>query len=143
DLLNMAENNSSDVVYAKYNGDKGRSWGKRPFSKGNIDSAFITDHHLVRSLMCSKLIRTSLLKNNFIFFPLDIKIGEDRVFMMSVLGSSSKVSILGEKPYYYITNHDSDKLTNSGSNLTHDYEVVSRVFKMISDCSLGEKNKIL
>lgn len=143
DLLNMAENNSSDVVYAKYNGDKGRSWGKRPFSKGNIDSAFISDHHLVRSLMCSKLIRTSLLKNNFIFFPLDIKIGEDRVFMMSVLGSSSKVSILGEKPYYYITNHDSDKLTNSGSNLTHDYEVVSRVFKMISDCSLGEKNKIL
>lgn len=142
DLLDMAENNSSDVVYAKYDGDKGRSWGKRPFAKGNINSALISDHHLVRSLMCSKLIRTSLLKNNFIFFPLDIKIGEDRVFMMNVLASSAKISILGEKPYYYITNHDSDKLTNNVSNLIHDYEVVSRVFKVINDSSLDKKNKI-
>lgn len=141
-MLESAEKSNSDLVYVKYDGDKGRSWGKRPFTKGNVSNANIVENHLVRSLMCSKLVLNNILKKNDIFFPIDVRIGEDRIYMMNVLSHVKKICILGDMPYYYITNHDGDKLTILPSNLKHDFEVVSRGFKFIYFSNMHINDKI-
>lgn len=143
EMLTMAEENSSDIVYAKYSGDKGRPWGKRPFLKGNVSDAKISKNHLVRSLMSSKLIRSNIIKSNNIFYPLHIKVGEDRVFMMSILSLCNKFSILGEKPYYYITNHDFGRITSSGLNLRADLDINLLVFNNVSfNCGDNKSKKV-
>jgi len=143
EMLTMAEENSSDIVYVKYSGDKGRPWGKRPFLKGNVSDAKISKNHLVRSLMSSKLIRSNIIKSNNIFYPLHIKVGEDRVFMMSILSLCNKFSILGEKPYYYITNHDFGRITSSGLNLRADLDINLLVFNNVSfNCGDNKSKKV-
>ncbi|NNH34574.1 glycosyltransferase family 2 protein [Acinetobacter sp. NIPH 2377] len=143
EMIEIAEYNSSDLVYIKYDGDKGRPWGVRPFLKGNVQSASIGKNHLVRSLMSSKLIRSKILKDNKIFYPLDIIVGEDRVFMISILSSAKKISILGEKPYYYITNHDFGRLTQSGVDLKSDLKIVYLSFRNILHSGKIESEKIV
>lgn len=131
DLLDCAEKNNSDLIYVKIQGDKGRTFGIRPFSKGDVDKASIHHNHLVRSLMPIKLMKRHILLDHNIYFPLDIKVGEDRIFMMHVLAKVKRISILGDKPYYYVTNHDGERMTNAEQSLHQDYEIVSRCFKHI------------
>ncbi len=145
EMLNSIKKNDADLVYIKYDGDKGRSWGKRPFIKGDVLGASISGNHLVRSLMSSKLIRSDIIKDNKIFYPMNIKVGEDRLFMMQVLIACKKINILGSKPYYYITNHDQVRLTHSGSDFSSDYRIVSGVFNeiILSNLNLESKSEIL
>lgn len=141
DMLVQAQQNNSDVVYVKYDGDPGRPWGKRPFVKGDVSKADIATNHLVRSLMSSKLIRSDILKDNKIYYPLDIKVGEDRVFMMEVLSHASRYSILGNKPYYYIVNHDEGRLTHVGIDLVADFKINNRVIDNIFIASMSESKR--
>ena len=141
DLIEMSYKNNSDMVYVKFDGDKGRPWGKRPFAKGDVDVSSIAKNHLVRSLMAPKLIKRSLLIRNNIYYPVDIKVGEDRVFMMQVISKAKTISILGSKPYYYITNHDQGRLTHAPQNLEQDFYIVSRIFKSIYMADKSENDK--
>lgn len=145
EMLDSVKQNDADVVYVKYSGDKGRSWGTRPFLKGNVLNASISSNHLVRSLMSSKLIRAEVIKKNKIFYPMNIKVGEDRLFMMQVLIASNKFNILGDKPYYYITNHDQGRITHSGVDLLADYRIISGVFQsvFVSEKTTKEKMEIV
>lgn len=141
ELYKCIQKNDSDIVYLKIDGDKGRSFGIRPFAKGNVDKASISSNHLVRSLMPSKLVKKSMILEHNIFFPIDIKVGEDRVFMIHALAKSRKISILADKPYYYLTNHEQDRMTFATQSLEQDFEIVSRTFKHIylSGKSLKDK----
>ncbi|RJT32050.1 glycosyltransferase family 2 protein [Rahnella woolbedingensis] len=141
ELLNCVKRTDPDIVYLKIDGDKGRKFGIRPFAKGNVDRASISGNHLVRSLMPSKLVKKSLIIENNIFFPIDIKVGEDRVFMIHALSKSRRISILADKPYYYLTNHEQERMTNAVQSLEQDFEIVSRGFKHIylSGKSVSEK----
>lgn len=142
DLYECAERNNPDMVYLKIDGDKGRPFGKKPFQYGNIDNASISDNHLTRSLMPSKMVKSSVINKSGIHFPVDIKVGEDRVFIIHALSKSKKISVLADKPYYYLTNHSDGRLSHVPQGLDKDFEIVSRTLKHIylSDKSAAEKS---
>jgi len=143
DLYSCAEKNNSDVIYLRIEGDPGRPFGKRPFAQGDIDYATVWDNHLTRSLMPSKMIKYSLVKSRDIYFPIDIKVGEDRVFFIEALAFSNRISILANKPYYYLTNHDSDRLTHVKEPISKSLDIISRTFRSIyfSNYSHGDKKR--
>lgn len=67
-MFKSIQKNDSDIVYLKLDGDKGRSFGVRPFAKGNVDKASISRESFgPRSLMPIKLIRRSMIIENNIF----------------------------------------------------------------------------
>ncbi|UTU29104.1 glycosyltransferase family 2 protein [Escherichia coli] len=140
-LYDCALKNNPDVVYLRIDGDKGRVFGQKPFKKGNVDLASIADDHLVRSLMPSKMIKRTMLIEHGILFPVDIKVGEDRVFILQCLSKAKRISILADKPYYYLTNHDGDRLTFSVQTLEKDLEIVSRTFRAIYNADMSLENK--
>ena len=141
DLLDLVDKENSDIIYLKINGDKGRPFGIRPYKKGDVLQASIDKDHLVRSLMPSKLIRKSLLIKNNIYFPIDIKVGEDRVFLIQALSKAKKISILANRPYYYLVNHDQERLTFAYQTLEQDLELVSRTMRYISRSNLKIEEK--
>ncbi|MDM0034576.1 glycosyltransferase family A protein [Variovorax sp. J22P271] len=96
--------NTSDITYLKLSGSE-RNYGTRPFKNGNVAHAKLREDHLLRSMHCFKLFRTSFLIDNRIFFPPGIKIGEDRLFMLHAISLAKGVSILGTKPYIHMTSH--------------------------------------
>lgn len=50
---------------------------------------------------CGKFYKTSLIKENNIFFPNDIYCGEDRVFYLKALDNAKNINVLDEALYYY------------------------------------------
>lgn len=141
DLLDCAERNNPDVVYLKIDGDKGRPFGRKPFQYGNIDNASIADNHLTRSLMPSKMVKKSIIFANGIHFPVDIKVGEDRVFIIHALSKAKKISVLADKPYYYLTNHFDDRLSYAPQGLDRDFEIISRTFRHINMSNKNHNDK--
>jgi len=141
DLLEIVNKENPDITYLKINGDKGRPFGIRPYKNGDVLKASIHKDHLVRSLMPSKLIRKSLLIKNNIYFPIDIKVGEDRVFLIQALSKAKKISILANRPYYYLVNHDQERLTFAHQTLEQDLELVSRTMRYISRSNLNIEEK--
>jgi glycosyltransferase involved in cell wall biosynthesis len=124
-LIDMAEKNNSDIVYVKYLADAGRSYSIRPFRKGNVAKANFKNNHLCRSLASYKLFRSSIIKGNKIFFPIANQIAEDRIFTIKVLANTDHISILADKPYLHIVQHEGEHLTKTPRTIKNDFSVIS------------------
>lgn len=59
--------------------------------------------------------------------------------MIHALAKSREISILADKPYYYITNHEQERMTFATQSLEQDFEIVSRSFRHIY---LSEKRMV-
>lgn len=134
-MLALANRNNSDMVYVKIEGVGGRGSPLRTYKNGTIDNANCRDHHLMRSLAPSKMIRTRMLKDNFISFPIN-KVGEDKVFIVEALCWSNRISILADKPYYYLVKHEANDeggkhLSQSSRSLNNFYFVIGRCLSAI------------
>lgn len=112
----MALRNDSDIVYVKLGGPRGTN--KRSFRKELVDSADILNHHLMRTLKIFKFHKTSMLKNNKIFFNQSIDVFEDMLFSCICLSFSEKISILADKEYYILEKHNEGHLSQVKMNLS-------------------------
>lgn len=141
-MLALANRNNSDMVYVKIEGVGGRGSPLRAFKNGTVHNATFKDNHLMRSLSPLKLIRTRILKDNFISFPSN-KVAEDKIFMVEALCWTDTISILADKSYYYATKHNGNNnegkhLSQTSSNLHNDYFVISRCLSAIYNRMLRE-----
>jgi hypothetical protein len=123
-LTNMVEKNNSDIVYVKYSSDTGRSYPVRAYKKGNVAKADFQKNHLCRSLAVFKLFKSSLIKNNKIFFPIEYRVFEDRVFMIRALANADHVSILADKSYYNLVRHENEHLTHTPRTIKNDFSII-------------------
>lgn len=108
DAIDFAEENNSDVVYFKIIADEGIGAPVRPFKKGDVPIADITDDHLMRSLAVYKLLRRSMIKNNNILFNPSIAVAEDKLFMCQIHAVAKVTSVLANKNYYRRCRHDNE-----------------------------------
>ena len=63
----------------------------------------------------SALYKTSLIKEKNIFFPINLPLGEDRIFLINALVNSETIDIIDDAYYVYL--HNEVSATNS-SNIT-------------------------
>jgi hypothetical protein len=123
-LTNMVEKNNSDIVYVKYSSDTGRSTPFRAYKKGNVAKADFQKNHLCRSFSPLKLFKSSLLKNNKIFFPIEHRVFEDRVFMIKALANAEHISVLADKPYLNIVRHAGEHLGKTPRTIKNDFSII-------------------
>ncbi len=112
----IANKNDSDMVYVKLGGARGNN--KRSFRKEFVDDADILNHHLMRSLKIFKFHKTKMLKDNKILFNPSIDVFEDMLFSCMCLSYSDKVSILADKEYYFLEQHDEGHLSHTKMDLS-------------------------
>lgn len=139
-MLALANRNNSDMVYVKIEGVGGRGSPLRTYKNGTIDNANCRDHHLMRSLTPSKMVRTRVIRDNFISFHVN-KISEDRIFIVEALCWSKTISILADKPYYYLVKHESNN--EGGKHLSQSNRHLNNFYFVISCCLSAVFNKML
>lgn len=110
-LLNAAEQNGCDMAFGSFVLVYG---GKRrtvvPWYSGNTviknnDIVKYAEKLLVdgaQNSVWSKLFKTSVIKNNGIKFPVGVKIGEDKMFVLEFLRYCNAAVCTGDSGYYYM-----------------------------------------
>ena len=92
--------------------------------------------------LCTKLFRTSILRDVMPQIPLDIKVSEDKVTSLTFLLESSRVVILDEAYYHYRINHDSMFHVDDPDYLLN-YNTVYKYFRSLySHRNFTEKMRI-
>lgn len=114
--MTIAHRNDSDMVYVKLGGSRGNN--KRSFRKAFVGDADILNHHLMRSLKIFKFHKTKMLKDNKILFNPSIDVFEDMLFSCMCLSYSNKVSILADKEYYFLEQHNEGHLSHTKMDLS-------------------------
>ena len=109
----FAKKCNSDIVFFKYGSISGRSVAKRPFKTKFVEQASLSKNHLFRSVNPSKFFLRTFLLENKILFPADIKVGEDKLFMLKALTKAKKISILADKKYVFMSKHDEGHLSRA------------------------------
>lgn len=111
EALEYAEQNKSDIVFLRLKGVNGRNVAAGSYATKNVASASVFNHFLFNNFHPSRFIRTSLLRNNSILFDQSFTKGEDKLFILSAVCFANKISILQEKDYVYIVQHEEEHLS--------------------------------
>ncbi|GGH76600.1 glycosyltransferase involved in cell wall biosynthesis [Pullulanibacillus pueri] len=143
-MYKFASGNNTDVLVIKTRGVNGRGAAKSMFKNGNIEQAEIIENRLCYTLGPVKMFKRSFLEKNDIFFPTDIKVKEDQIFMMQAYTLASVISILADYDYYYAVKHDGNHLGPIIMPLDIELKRIARVIDVIEEGiqNINYRNKV-
>ncbi|MFB4474459.1 glycosyltransferase [Oceanobacillus caeni] len=126
DMYNFAKENNSDVLLAKMKGVNGRGAPQSMFklTESNVD---LYNSRIIYTLSPTKMFRTSLLRDNNIYFPIGLKSAEDQIFTMRAYLQSNVISVLSDKDYYYATAHEGPHMNSAYVSPNDFYKVMSDI----------------
>lgn len=137
----MAVRNKSDIVYLRCDlTGNGHSLKSKPLLVlNNVDNADIYTDYLL-SFYSIKLYKTILLRKNNIFFDKSLTHGQDQAFLVSALCKASKVSVLKDKLYYYLTTeNEAEHLSKTKESLDNLYK--RWIFPLANIINVAELDK--
>ncbi len=133
----MLSQDKADIICARHNSNtSGQSDFLECFESGVYRIADIKDK-LIPMLSSSnqffftcwaKLFRRSMVVENSILFPVELKYAEDMVFVYTYLRYCSSVSFVSDEVYYYFVNEN-----NTTSVVPKGFDIHSFIFKWQSD----------
>ncbi len=117
--LGLADDQNSDLVYLKMGSDAEfpRAVPTRAYKYGTVKVTDVSKHHLLRSNAMCKLYKKSFLLRESLLLDPSISVAEDRLFSISILSKTRKVSILADDIYVYVTRHNEEHLTHKETDL--------------------------
>ena len=83
----------------------------------------------LRISLCGRLIRTFYYKNNHIFFPLDIKYGEDNCVLIKLLCKIKRLSYLPYAYYHYDLHSNPNSLFRNRKDIASAYDMIFNFYK--------------
>lgn len=132
DLYKKAKEVDADMIwgdfYLEYK-DETKYEKQQPSSlnvKNVLSDIFINK---LRISLCGRLIRTSYYKNNYIFFPLDIKYGEDNCVLIKLLCKVKRLSYLPHAYYHYDLHSNPNSLSRNRKDIASAYDMIFNYYK--------------
>lgn len=142
DVSKFVDNNNADVVLVRMEGVNGRGVPRSMF-KETSDSVTLENSRIIYTLGPTKFYRTSLLRNNNIDFPEDLRSAEDQLFTMKAYLNADKIAVLADKPYYYAAKREGEHMSSAYVSPEDFYKVMSLITEAILDSPLDNKHKVL
>lgn len=140
DCWNCIAANESDVVLLKYKGVNGRGVAQSMF-KETVSKTNIMGYNVIYTLGPSKVFRTSLLRENEIYFPTNIKTAEDQIFTMRAYLKARVISILSDKDYYYLVLHEGDHMSVASVPPEAFYDIMRQIMHAITTSNFTESEQ--
>ena len=132
DLYKKAKEVDADMIwgdfYLEYK-DETKYEKQQPSSlnvKNVLSDIFINK---LRISLCGRLIRTSYYKNNYIFFPLDIKYGEDNCVLIKLLLKVKRLTYLPHAYYHYDLHSNPNSLSRNRKDIASAYDMIFNYYK--------------
>ncbi|MGD6886301.1 glycosyltransferase [Staphylococcus shinii] len=142
DVSEFVEENQADVVLVKMEGVNGRGVPKSMFKETN-DDVTLANSRIIYTLSPTKFYRTSLLRDNHIEFPEDLRSAEDQLFTMKAYVNAKKIAILADKPYYYATKREGEHMSSAYVSPKDFYKVMGLITEEILNSPLDNRHEIL
>ena len=147
-LVETADATGSGVVLCKLGafgeGKVPRAVPSRPFGKSSYAVDFI-ESKANSTLSVQKLFRRSIVEEHNIRFPLGFAIGEDQPFALKAFLHSPHVSILADKPYYWLrARGDGTNITSKGQTpRKHLDRISSLITAIVENTEPGLRRDVL
>lgn len=100
-MVDVADEQGSDVVLVKMKGLNGRKVPERMFTRTWLNAPLV-ESKAFYTLGPTRLIRRSMIERLGLRFPEDQKVGEDQPFMAAAYINASSLSILADDDYYIV-----------------------------------------
>ena len=142
DVSKFVEGNQADVVLVKMEGVNGRGVPKSMFKETN-DDVTLANSRIIYTLSPTKFYRTSLLRDNHIEFPEDLRSAEDQLFTMKAYVNAKKIAVLADKPYYYATKREGEHMSSAYVSPKDFYKVMGLITEEILNSHLENRHEIL
>ena len=125
-MYNYAKKNNLDMVITDYFRDNNDQKSYvNTFSFNIVEHDYILNNLVMFNYGPSKLFKKSLITNNNIEFPIDVKY-EDVPFVLNCLVKANKIGKINEALFFYLV-HDNSETT------TRDIKMLD-IFKIINQC---------
>lgn len=142
DVSKFVERNHADVVLVKMEGVNGRGVPKSMF-KETKDSVTLANSRIIYTLSPTKFYRTSLLRENHIDFPEDLRSAEDQLFTMKAYVNADKIAVLADKSYYYATKREGEHMSSAYVAPKDFYKVMGLITEEILESPLENSHEVL
>lgn len=138
-IYSFAKTNDSDIVFPRYGLEGGGKGVPVAFAeKGTLPKADLVDNQLIYALSVLKAFKRSEWNRLELTFDPTIKIGEDMLVTMKFLFNTEKHSVLANKDYYIVVNHESDRLTTSVQDKKRTFKNYEEILDIIYSGSYGD-----
>ena len=132
-MVAAAEKNGTDVVLGKMVGVGGRGAPKSMFQR-NQPKADLFSSRVYWTLNPMKLFRRDLLERHRLRFPVDLKIGEDQLFVGQAYIHASGISVVADYDcLYWVEREDSGNITLRTGGTEPRLRFLPRVVDMLLD----------
>lgn len=142
DVDKFLQKKYSEVILVKMEGVNGRGVPQSMFSETR-ESVTIENSRIIYTLSPTKFYNRSLLVDNNIFFPEELKSAEDQLFTMKAYVHAKNISILADKSYYYATKREGEHMSSAYVNPKDFYEIMRLIVEEIKNSNLNNKMEIL
>ncbi|HFU9289156.1 TPA: poly(ribitol-phosphate) beta-N-acetylglucosaminyltransferase [Staphylococcus aureus] len=135
DAAAFIDEHHSDVLLIKMKGVNGRGVPQSMFKETAPEVT------LLNSRIIYTLSPTTLLKDNDIYFPEELKSAEDQLFTMKAYLNANRISVLSDKAYYYATKREGEHMSSAYVSPEDFYEVMRLIAVEILNADLEEAHK--
>lgn len=138
-IYSIASENNSDIVYPKYGLEGGGKGVPGAFAeKGTLLKADIVNNQLLYALSVLKAFKLSEWKRLELTFEPDVKIGEDMLVTSKFLFNTNTHTVLADKEYYIVVNHEADRLTTSSQSKKRTFKNYEEILDIIYSGTYGD-----
>lgn len=130
DADQMINSYHSEVLLFKMRGVNGRGVPKSMYLKTE-PNANIATSKVIYTLSPTKMFQTQLLRDNDIFFPVNLKSAEDQLFTMRAYLHAQTISILADKDYYYLVTREGEHMSAAFVAPEKFYFIMKEIIKAI------------
>lgn len=142
DVAQFTDRNQADVVLVKMEGVNGRGVPKSMF-KETKDTVTLANSRIIYTLSPTKFYRTSLLRENQIDFPEDLRSAEDQLFTMKAYVNADNIAVLADKSYYYATKREGEHMSSAYVAPQDFYKVMGLITEEILKSPLNNQHEVL
>lgn len=140
DAAAFIDEHHSDVLLIKMKGVNGRGVPQSMF-KETAPEVTLLNSRIIYTLSPTKIYRTTLLKDNDIYFPEELKSAEDQLFTIKAYLNANRISVLSDKAYYYATKREGEHMSSAYVSPEDFYEVMRLIAVEILNADLEEAHK--
>lgn len=132
-MVNVADENGTDVVVARVKGVGGRNAPKSMFAR-SVPRTSLLESKVYGTLNPMKMFRAELVQRLGLRFPTDLPWGEDQPFVAAAYLEADGISILADKDYVFWSYlADGSNISTSTVSLADRMPVVDRMFEFVAE----------
>ena len=94
-------------------------------------------------VVCSKMYRTSIVKDNIILFDESLSLSEDLIFALQVFLKADKIISLNRADYFYDRRNEGNKSINIDERLSNNFEIQDRIERLLENQNIEGKEYAL